>query len=132
MATTNAQIILDSSTTDTPLSISNVTTLNTAGTTTGVNTMTSVTKVLSSTTQADLITTASVSTTHAYVYIKNPSTDASEFFKITIGAHDGAETEEIGRLYAGDFMFFPWDVDDDITCIPSTADDMTIEYMVFS
>jgi len=132
MATTNATITLDSSITDSPLSISNNTLLNLAGSTNGVNTMTSVTKTLSSTTQADLITTASVATTHAYVYINNPSVDETEFFKITIGAHDGAEVEEIGRLYAGDFMWFPWDVDDDITCIPSTADDMTVEYMVFS
>ena len=132
MATTNATITLDSSITDSPLSISNNTLLNLAGSTNGVNTMTSVTKTLSSTTQADLITTASVATTHAYVYINNPSIDETEFFKITIGAHDGAEVEEIGRLYAGDFMWFPWDVDDDITCIPSTAEDMVIEYMVFS
>ena len=132
MATTNATITLDSSITDSPLSISNNTLLNLAGSTNGVNTMTSVTKTLSSTTQADLITTASVATTHAYVYINNPSVDETEFFKITIGAHDGAEVEEIGRLYAGDFMWFPWDVDDDITCIPSTAEDMVIEYMVFS
>ena len=132
MATTNATLDLASDITDSTLSVSNTTPLNTAGTTTGVNTMTSVTKVLSSTAQADLITTGSVSTTHAFVYINNPSTDETKFFKITIGAHDGAEVEEIGRLYAGDFMWFPWDVDDDITCIPSSADDMTIEYMVFS
>tara|TARA_R110001592_G_scaffold248382_2_gene510718 strand:+ start:628 stop:1026 length:399 start_codon:yes stop_codon:yes gene_type:complete len=132
MAITNATIALTSDVTDSALAVSNTTELNTAGTTTGVNTMTSVTKVLSSTAQADLITTGSVSTTHAYVYINNPSTDDSKFFKITIGAHNGADVEEIGRLYAGDFMWFPWDVDDDITCIPSSADDMTIEYMVFS
>ena len=132
MAITNATIALASDVTDSSLAVSNTTELNTAGTTTGVNTMTSVTKVLSSTAQADLITTGSVSTTHAYVYINNPSTDDSKFFKITIGAHNGADVEEIGRLYAGDFMWFPWDVDDDITCIPSSADDMTIEYMVFS
>ena len=162
MATTNATISIDSAITDSSLSISNNTLLNLAGSTNGVNTLTSVTKTLSSTTQADLITTASVATTHAYVYINNPSIDETEFFKLTIGAHDGAEVEEIGirntssnkaehvkislhasastdvtvqivgRLYGGDFMWFPWDVDDDITCIPSTAEDMVIEYMVFS
>jgi len=132
MATTNATIGLTSDITDSSLSVSNTTQLNTAGTTTGVNTMTSVTKVLSSTSQADLIATGSVSTTHAYVYINNPSTDETKYFKITIGDHTGGEVEELGRLYAGDFMFFPWDVDDDITCVPSSSDDMTIEYMVFS
>ena len=135
MATTNATIALASDITDSSLSVSNTAALNTAGTTVGVNTMTSVTKVLSSTDQVDLINTGSVSTTHAYVYINNPSTDETEYFNITIGnagAGSPTDTEEIGRLYAGDFMFMPWDVDDDICITPSTSDDMTVEYMVFS
>tara|TARA_R100001510_G_scaffold6173_1_gene4896 strand:- start:521 stop:928 length:408 start_codon:yes stop_codon:yes gene_type:complete len=135
MATTNATIALTSDVTDNALSVSNTTELNTAGTTTGVNTMTSVTKVLSSTNQVDLITTGSVSTTHAYVYINNPSTDETVYFNITIGnagAGSPTDTEEIGRLYAGDWMWFPWDVDDDICITPSTSDDVTVEYMVFS
>jgi len=132
MATTNVTIDLASDITDNALAVSNTTQLNTAGTTTGVTAMTSVTKVLSSTAQADLIPRSTVSTTHAYVYINNPSDDETKYFKITIGDHTGGEVEELGRLYAGDFMFFPWDVDDDITCVPSSSDDMTIEYMVFS
>lgn len=135
MAITNATIGLASDVTDSSLSISNSTQLNTAGTTTGVNTMTSVTKVLASTNQVDLITAGSVSTTHAYVYINNPSTDETKYFIVTIGnagAGSPTDTEEIGRLYAGDFMWMPWDVDDDICVTPSTADDMTVEYMVFS
>ena len=135
MATTNATIALASDVTDSSLSISNTTELNLAGTTTGVNTMTSVTKVLASTNQVDLITTGSVSTTHAYVYINNPSTDETKYFTVTIGNAGGGsatDTEEIGRLYAGDFMWMPWDVDDDICVTPSSSDDMTIEYMVFS
>tara|TARA_R100001015_G_C4545641_1_gene108677 strand:+ start:114 stop:536 length:423 start_codon:yes stop_codon:yes gene_type:complete len=140
MATTNATIALASDITDSSLSVSNTTALNTAGTTTGVNTLTSVTKVLSSTDHVDLITTGSVSTTHAYVYINNPSADESQFFHVHIGNAVGSgtyddgtlPTEEIGTLYAGDWMWFPWDVDDDITIKPSTSDDMTIEYMVFS
>jgi len=135
MATTNATIGLASSITDSSLSVSNSTQLNTAGTTTGVNTMTSVTKVLASTNQVDLITTGSVSTTHAYVYINNPSTDETKYFTVTIGnagAGSPTDTEEIGRLYAGDFMWMPWDVDDDICVTPSSSDDMTVEYMVFS
>tara|TARA_Y100001972_G_C7458674_1_gene234220 strand:+ start:36 stop:443 length:408 start_codon:yes stop_codon:yes gene_type:complete len=135
MATTNATIDLSSDITDSSLGVSNTTQLNTAGSTTGVNTMTSVTKVLSSTNQVDLITTGSVSTTHAYVYINNPSTDESQYFHITIGsagAGSPTDTEEIGRLYAGDWMWFPWDVSDDVCITPSTTDDMTVEYMVFS
>ena len=135
MATTNATIALASDITDSSLSVSNTTELNTAGSTTGVNTMTSVTKVLSSTNQVDLITTGSVSTTHAYVYINNPSADETIYFNITIGnagAGSATDTEEIGRLYGGDVMFMPWDVDDDICITPSTSDDVTVEYMVFS
>ena len=135
MATTTAAINISSDVSDNTMGISNTSTLHTAGTTTGLNTMTSVTKVLSSTNQVDLITTGSVSTTHAYVYINNPSTDHTEYFNITIGNAGGGsatDTEEIGRLYGGDFMWFPWDVDDDICITPSVATDMTVEYMVFS
>ena len=135
MATTNATIALSSDITDSALSVSNTTELNTAGTTTGVNTLTSVTKVLSSTNQVDLITTGSVSTTHAYVYINNPSEDETLYFNITIGnagAGSPTDTEEIGRLYGGDWMWFPWDVDDDICITPSVSTDMTVEYQVFS
>ena len=135
MATTTANISLSSDITDSTVSVSNGSTLYTAGTTTGLNTMTSVTKVLSSTNQVDLIGTGVVSTTHAYVYINNPSTDHTEYFKIHIGnagAGSPSDTEEIGRLYGGDWMWIPWDVDDDITITPSVATDMTVEYQVFS
>ena len=135
MATTTANITLSSDIADSNISVSNETELYTAGTTTGLTTMTSVTKVLSSTNQVDLITTGSVSTTHAYVYINNPSTDHTEFFNITIGNAGGGaatDTEEIGRLYGGDWMWFPWDVDDDICITPSVATDMTVEFQVIS
>ncbi len=135
MATINASIGLSSDITDSTISVGNASTLYKAGTTTGLTTLTSVTKVLSSTNQVDLITIGSVSTTHAYVYINNPSTDHTEYFNITIGNAGGGsatDTEEIGRLYGGDFMWFPWDVDDDICITPSVATDMTVEYMVFS
>ena len=36
------------------------------------------------------------------VYLKNLSTTATEFFTIFI------DQEEVGRLYAGDWAFFPW------------------------
>ena len=140
MATTTAAISLSSDVTDSTMSVTNNSTLYTAGTTTGLDTMTSVTKVLESTNQVDLIATGSVSTTHAYVYINNPDTDHTEYFHIHIGNNVGSgtyddgtlPTEEIGTLYGGDWMFFPWDVDDDITIKPSVATKMTVEYQVFS
>ena len=145
MATTNATISIASDIADSSVSISNELTMHTAGTTTGMDTMTSVTKVLESTNDVDLIGTGSVSTTHAYVYINNPDTDHTRFFHIKIGDAKGSAdydaetigsgsepTEEIGKLYGGDWMFFPWDVDDDITIKPSDAEKMTVEYQVFS
>ena len=98
MATTNATIALSSDITDSTVSASNTSTLWTAGTTTGLNTMTSVTKVLSSTDHVDLITTGSVSTTHAYVYINNPSTDHTEYFHIHVGNAVGSSTYDDGSL----------------------------------
>ena len=140
MATTTASISLSSDITDSILSVSNTSTLYTAGTVTGLDAMTSVTKVLESTDNVDLIGTGSVSTTHAYVYINNPSTDPTRYFHIHIGNAVGSgtyddgtlPTEEIGTLYGGDWMWFPWDVDDDITIKPSDAEKMTVEYQVFS
>ena len=140
MATVNASISIASDITDNSISVSNSSVLYKAGSTTGLDTMTSVTKRLTSTDHVDLITTGSVSTTHAYVYIKNPSTDHTEYFHIHIGNAVGSgtyddgtlPTEEIGRLYGGDWMWFPWDVDDDITIKPSVSTEMVVEYQVFS
>ena len=140
MATTTASIALSSDITDTTLSVSNESTLYTAGTETGLDAMTSVTKVLESTNDVDLITTGSVSTTHAYVYINNPDADSTRYFHVQIGNAVGSgtydngtlPTEEIGTLYGCDWMWFPWDVDDDITVKPSDANKMTVEYQVFS
>ena len=135
MATVNATVSIASDIADNNISVSNSSVLYKAGSTTGLDTMTSVTKRLTSTNQVDLITTGSVSTTHAYVYINNPSTDATEYFNITIGSAGGGsatETEEIGRLYGGDWMWFPWDVDDDICITPSVSTEMVVEYQVFS
>ena len=140
MATVNASISIASDITDSNISVANSSVLYKAGSTTGLDTMTSVTKRLTSTDNVDLITTGSVSTTHAYVYIKNPSTDHTEYFHIHIGNAVGSgtyddgtlPTEEIGRLYGGDWMWFPWDVDDDITIKPSVSTEMVVEYQVFS
>ena len=61
------------------------------------------------------------------LYLKNISTTAAEFFLITVNS------EDIGRLYAGDWALIPWsahDNDCDIKIDPS-ANDMTLEYMLF-
>ena len=45
------------------------------------------------------------------VYLKNLSNVASEYFTVYLtgsGGTDGGGVTELGRLYAGDFAFFPW------------------------
>tara|TARA_R110002020_G_scaffold237042_1_gene449330 strand:+ start:727 stop:1152 length:426 start_codon:yes stop_codon:yes gene_type:complete len=67
------------------------------------------------------------------VYIRNTGTDKTKHFKITL-ADTTDDTEEIGRLYGGDWMLFPWlatDANEDIYAQPSSAEKMTIEYAVF-
>ena len=62
------------------------------------------------------------------VYLKNTSTVASEYFAIDINS------ERMGKLYAGDWAFFPWDANaatNDIKIDPSAAD-MVLEYMLFT
>tara|TARA_R100001129_G_C5153756_1_gene199673 strand:- start:67 stop:471 length:405 start_codon:yes stop_codon:yes gene_type:complete len=62
------------------------------------------------------------------LYLKNLSTTASEYFLITVNS------EDVGRLYAGDWALIPWsahDNDNDIKIDPSAAD-MTLEYMLFT
>tara|TARA_B110000902_G_scaffold216912_1_gene249894 strand:- start:329 stop:649 length:321 start_codon:yes stop_codon:yes gene_type:complete len=106
-----------------------------------MDTLLSVSKVLASVNQVDLIAAASAgSTAHNFLYINNPSTDASEFFTLVLGddpqgASADSVDEELGRLYGGDWMFIPWsaaNTSSDIMIAPSVATDMTVEFMVFS
>ena len=63
------------------------------------------------------------------VYLKNTSTTAAEYFLIS------ANGEDIGRLYAGDWAFFPWNNHDgsaDIKITPSVTSSMTLEHMLLS
>jgi len=59
------------------------------------------------------------------VYIRNLSSDATEFLMLSVGGSNVA----IGRLYAQDWTFFPIDgtLDVDVT---TSAAAMTVEYMV--
>tara|TARA_S200002703_G_scaffold85844_1_gene74030 strand:+ start:205 stop:612 length:408 start_codon:yes stop_codon:yes gene_type:complete len=63
------------------------------------------------------------------IYLKNTSTTAAEFFTIT---HN---SEEIGRLYAGDWALIPWNNHDgaaDIKITPSVSSSITLEYMLLT
>ena len=138
MATTTATITLASSDiADNALSVSNTMTLTTGGTTTGITETTGLARIkMESTTLTDLITVANVTgftaAKSAKVYIKNTGTDSEKFAIIGIGDSGGTPTN-IGRLYGGDWMLFPWDGNsgEDITIDMSDATATIIEYMVF-
>ena len=150
MATTTATITLASSDiADNSISISNTATLSKAGSTTGLDKTSGLRRrTLASEDSVDLIQldhfqqTGEVITenTAAKVYIKNLGTSTAEHVKVCIGQEDAdADTEEIGRLYGGDWMFFPWagvwtsadhNDNEDIYVIPSNSDSVTLEWMV--
>jgi len=120
MATTTATITLSS--TDLlsdELALSTTSTLTTAGTSTGVTQASG----LSRKTTAVVGSTALIDSEVLYraddytadkankVYIKNTSTTAAQYFEILItgdGGTAGGGVTELGRLYAGDWAFFPW------------------------
>ena len=130
MATTTAQITLSSSDLLTDaLNLSATSTLYDAGTTTGVTQAQGPAR--KTTTSVSTVTLFNAAPHTEYgankahkVYIKNCSTTRSEYITVTINA------EEIGRLYAGDWMFIPWNGDTDVKLTPNVATSVTVEYMV--
>tara|TARA_R100000458_G_scaffold5975_1_gene4808 strand:+ start:2218 stop:2655 length:438 start_codon:yes stop_codon:yes gene_type:complete len=132
MATTTASLSLTSTDLfDDSLSISTSNTLNKAGLTVGLDQTTGVNKVyLTATTNVDLITVpgATKDGKQNYVYISNESTIHSEYIVVSIG------DKVIGRLYAGDWMWMPWNQQaqhlSDIEIAPSVATGMWVEYMI--
>jgi len=132
MATTIAQLTLTS--TDLlsdSLAVSAVATLTSAGNSTGLTHTEGLGRktLASGHAQYTLFDGSNRTADKAHkIYLKNTSTTAAEFFLITVNG------EDMGRLYAGDWAFFPWsahDADNDIKIDPSDAD-MTLEYMLFT
>ena len=83
-------------------------------------------------TSFDLIAeSAKLSEDASYVYIINKNTDVTDYVKISINS------EEIGRLYAGDWLFMPWDCDlthataDSSIEIEAFTHEHIIEYALF-
>ena len=105
MATTTATITLNS--TDLlsdSLSLSSTATLYDAGTTTGVTQMKMGRNEIATGTNFDLLdATAAHANKANKFYIANKATNEDHYVVITIGA------QIIGRLYAGDWMFMPWE-----------------------
>ena len=108
MATTTASISLSSSDLlSDNMSLSATMTLYQNGTTaTGLDECNYHRANIPTGTSFDLIEeSAALSEDASYVYIILKNTDVTDYVKISIN------TEEIGRLYAGDWLFMPWDSD---------------------
>lgn len=130
MPTTTATVTLSSSDlTGDALQLSTTSTLTKAGTTTGLDQTTGVGR-MTTTATADVTLFAAANYTddkNHKVYIKNTSTVATEYVQVKIGG------TEIGRLYAGDWLFIPWNADTtatdaDIVYTPSVTTSLTVEY----
>jgi len=110
MATTTATITINSTDLLTDeLSLTSTATLTTAGTSTGVTQTSGLARKTTSAASAAAIQAVNLYRAGDYtadgankVYVKNTSTTAAEYFTVHI------DQEELGRLYAGDWMFMPW------------------------
>ena len=107
MATTTATITINSTDLLTDeLSLSTTATLTNAGGATGVTQCSGLarTNFTNNPIQSKVIYRSDDATANGAnkVYLKNLSTTASEYFTVFI------DQEEMGRLYAGDWAFFPW------------------------
>ena len=108
MATTTATITLSSADLlSDNLSLSATMNLNKGGTTaTGLDQFRMERFKIATGTQFDLIEATTAASEDAnYVYVCNKNTDASHY--VIISLYDVV----VGRLYAGDWMFMPWDAD---------------------
>jgi hypothetical protein len=133
MATTIAQLTLTS--TDLlsdSLAVSSVATLTGAGNSTGLTRTEGLgRKQTANTSEYTLFDASQHTDDKAHkIYLKNLSTTAAEYFIVEIAG------TVVGRLYAGDWAFFPWAADTtgtncDVDITPS-ANDMMLEYMLLT
>jgi len=128
MATTTATITLSSADlTDNALGLGNTNTLYKAGGTIGLEKAQSGVRTYTSTGAVELLDESVVTQDGANkVYIKNLSEIATEYFEVAV------QSEVIGRLYAGDWLWMPWSAgsSNNITVNPSVATTMKLEYTV--
>ena len=132
MATTTATINLTSpDITGDPLNLSKTSTLTKAGSNTGLDQFTGITTVVyaAAQTATNIVAAASYADTTVShkVYIKNSSTGTSDFVTVELGGSNVF----MGRLYPGDWCFFPYDGTLDVD-IDTSAVGMKVEYGVFS
>jgi hypothetical protein len=108
--------------------LSTTTQLKKAGNSTGLDQTTGVARKFFATAQSNttLIAASDFTAGKAHkVYIKNTSTSNSEFVKVEMGASNLS----VGFLYGGDFLFIPYDGENDID-IDTSDPSMTVEFLV--
>ena len=68
------------------------------------------------------------------LYMRNTGSSSSNFFYVAKNASAAASdtNQTIGKLYGGDWMLIPYDGATNITVAPSSAETMTLEWMVFA
>ena len=116
MATTTAAVTLTSDLLSDNMSVSASTTCMKAGTTAdGLDQMEYGYLDLPTGDEYDLIATTPTATKASKLYLKNHSTDETYFIAIT------QNTQAIGKLYGGDWMFIPADFHDAAGDIAITA-----------
>ena len=135
MATTTASITLSSSDLLTDnLSLSATTTLYQGGTTaTGLDEFRMERFNIATGTQFDVIEATTAASEDAnYVYLINKNTDPTHYVIISLW------DVVVGRLYAGDWMFIPWDADTvavgaagSAIEIEAVGAETTVEYCLF-
>ena len=129
MATTTASITIASSDIIPGMAMNyyKSSTLHKAGGCVGLEKIQSGTKEYTSTSTVELLDESVVTTDKANkLYIKNLSTDTTEYITVYI------QSEELGRLYAGDWMFIPWSAgsSNNIQVAPSVASSMKLDYVL--
>ena len=134
MATTATITLTSADIAGDPVNVSKTSTCTKAGTTADLDQTTGLSRVhLRATTQKVLLAAnANGDNLAAKVYIINKATDPSLYLTITINA------QTVGKLYGGDWMFFPWSQTDTSASIKvaatnwtSSTGDIPVEYALF-
>ncbi len=134
MATTATLTLASGDIAGDPVNVSKTATLTKAGSANDLDQSSGLNRVhLRSTTQKTLLAAnAEGDNLAAKVYIINKSDDASLYLTVSINA------QTIGKLYGGDFMFFPWSQTDTDASIKvaatnwtSSTGDIPVEYALF-
>jgi len=137
MATTNANLTITSDIINgMPISITKSMVMRKLGSTVGLEETSGLrTKKFTATTATVVIEQDEFTNTKASkVYMRNTGSNKADFFYVAKHASAAAsdtDAETIGKLYGGDWMLIPYAADVNITVAPSTAETMTLEYMVF-